>query len=214
MKIPTIKEVADFLKEAAEGMLNSKEELTYHLSLTDKVAIVVAWEPGYDPEDAKDNKYIAEDGWGINWSLRLRDSSYFVSDWDYLSEMAGVTIYEGEEEDGFIGLAEEILEVAEGCCYLHPAIRITLPDGREVDLLDDAYYVSQDDELRNEKRDLTELWWYYHGWHWDDKETKKTLRTWAFHLAHYYGDCDEDFQQLISVDDLTEMIYNALIKED
>lgn len=214
MKIPTIKEVADFLKEAAEGMLNSKEELTYHLSLTDKVAIVVAWEPGYDPEDAKDNKYIAEDGWGINWSLRLRDSSYFVSDWDYLSEMAGVTIYEGEEEDGFIGLAEEILEVAEGCCYLHPAIRITLPDGREVDLLDDAYYVSQDDELRNEKRDLTELWWYYHGWHWDDKETEKTLRTWASHLAHYYGDCDEDFQQLISVDDLTEMIYNALIKED
>ena len=214
MKIPTIKEVADFLKEATEGMLNSKEELTYHLSLTDKVAIVVAWEPGYDPEDAKDNKYIAEDGWGINWSLRLRDSSYFVSDWDYLGEMAGVTIYEGNEEDDFIGLAEEILEVAEGCCYLHPAIRITLPDGREVDLLDDAYYVSQGDELRNEKRDLTELWWWYHGWHWDDKETEKTLRTWAFHLAHYYGDCDEDFQQLISVGDLTEMIYNALIKED
>lgn len=215
MKIPTIKEVADFLKEATEGMLaREQDEVTYHLALTDRVAIVVAWEPGYDPEDSKDNKYIAKDGWGICWSLRLRDSSYFTSDWDYLSEMAGVTIYDGDEEDGFVSLAEEILEIADKCCYLHPAIWITLPDGREVNLLDDADYVRQNDELRNEKRDLTELWWYYHGWHWDDKETKETLRTWAFHLAHYYGDCDEDFQQLISVDDLTEMIYNALIKED
>ena len=91
MKIPEIKQVADFLKEATEGMLaRAQEEVTYHLALTDRVAIVVAWEPGYDPEDSKDNKYIAKDGWGICWSLRLRDSSYFTSDWDYLSEMAGV----------------------------------------------------------------------------------------------------------------------------
>lgn len=215
MKIPTIKEVADFLKEATEDMLaREQEEVTYHLALTDKVAIVVAWEPGYDPEDAKTNKYIAEDGWGINWSLRLRDSSYFTNDWDYLNEMAGITIYEGEDEDGFIGLAEEILEMADDFHYLYPSIWIKLPDGREVDLLDDAYYVSKDDELRNEKRDLTELWWYYHSWNYDSGETKETLRTWASHLAHYYGDYDEDFQQLVSVDVLTEIIFNALIKED
>lgn len=144
MKIPTIKEVADFLKEATEGMLaRAQDEVTYHLALTDRVAIVVAWEPGYDPEDSKDNKYIAKDGWGICWSLRLRDSSYFTSDWDYLGEMAGVTIYEGDEEDGFVSLAEEILEIADNCCYLHPAIWITLPDGREVNLLDDADYVQE-----------------------------------------------------------------------
>lgn len=40
MKIPTIKEVADFLKEATEGMLaRAQDEVTYHLALTDRVAI-------------------------------------------------------------------------------------------------------------------------------------------------------------------------------
>lgn len=214
MKTPTIEQVADFLKEATEGVLGSIECYTYHLDLTDRVSIVVAWEDGYDPEDSRTNKYIAKDGWGINWSLRLRESSYFVSDWDYLDERAGVTVCESDAEDGFTGLAKFILKEANDCHYLNPEILITLPDGREVDLLDDAYYVHQCDVLRNEKRDLTELWWWYHGWHWDDKETEVTLHLWVEHLAEYYGDFDEDFQQLISLGDLTEMIYHALIKED
>lgn len=218
MILPGIKEVASFMKAATETMLaRSEDDYASYIALTDRVAIVVAWEPGYDPEGANTNKYILPDGCGIAWSLRLRDSSYFINDWGYLGEMGGSTMDASDGDDGFVALAKEILEIAQKCGCLNPEVIITLPDNRKVDLLDDAYWVSLDEELRNEKRDLTELWWYYHGWsHWmgEKKELQATIMKWAEHLADYYGGYDEDFQQLIGRDELATMIFQALIKED
>lgn len=219
MNTPGIIAVASFIKVATKKMLARPDsDCTSYFALTDRVAIVVAWEPGYDPEDAKTNKYILPDGWGIAWSLRLRDSSYFINDWDYLGEMGRSAIDVCDGDDDFIALAKEILDIAQKCGYLNPEVVITLPNNRKVDLLDDAYWVSMDDGLRNEKRDLTELWWYYHGWsHWigEKQELQATMRKWAEHLADYYGDYEEEgFQQLIGHDELVVMIFQALIKEE
>lgn len=210
MKTPTPKEIAAFIVKATKDMLQSKEDITYHLCLAENVSLVLAWEPGFDENDT--DKYIDQNGYGLCWSFRQTASSYFVNDWDYLDEGGGSLMNEPDEKDGFLKFAEGLLEYHPE--YLNPTVLITLPGGDERNILDDAYWVSQDDALRNEEKDLTQLWWYYHGWSWggtDKKELEDEIRLWADHLADYYG-ISEHVQEAITFPDLSDLIYNALIK--
>jgi len=211
MRTPTSKEIAAFLVDATQGMLERiEDDCTYHLWLAEKVSLVVAWTPGYDSNEK--SKFIDKNGYGVEWSCRLSDSSYFVCDWDYLDEGAGSLICESDEVDEFVSLAENILKWSQQ--YINPQVIITIPECYDTNVLGDAYWVQYDDELKGAKRDLTELWWYYHGWSWggkDKKELEDEIRLWADHLADYYG-ISEHVQEAITFPDLSDLIYNALIK--
>lgn len=211
------KRLMKFLDDAAKNMTQNPENGgCFFLNITPYIAVIVAWIPGYENEPG--NKYISE-GYGLEASVRLRDSSYFTEDWSYINEGCMVSLGEADEKDSFQGTAEWLIQEMGGH-YLEPKILVTLPDGRTVDLIDDSYWVEEDDEIRcwvhdieNEKRDLTELWWAYHSGLESRSDISKYLRVYAQQLAFYYGDFDEDFQQLISVEELTELLYQAIIKE-
>ena len=200
-----------FLDDAAKDMTGNPDSgRVYFFNVTSRIAIVVAWIPGYENEP--ENKYV-NDEYGLEASIRLRGSSYFVEDWTYISEGCMISIGESDEKESFFSIAKWLVETMDQCDYLDPHVYVSLPDARIIDVLDESYWVSQDDELRDKKEDLTELYWRYHGWP-DNNDVNDEIRLWCEHLANHFGSYDEDFQQLISYDDLVELIYQAIIKED
>lgn len=203
-----LKNVAAFIAMSSQEMLNRNDDPCYKYDISSRVSVMLTWIDGYDPEDSKTNPYIDSEGYAIEVSLRLRNTDLFWSSWDQIGY--GTTLY--PHEDGTTPIAKEILEYADELgCLSEPEVLFTLPNGEEVDLLWDSRMVEDDDDLRDERLDLPNLRYLFLGWGDDCPEYKKKIEEWAYHLAGYYGDFDEDLQSMISIDELTNQIFNALI---
>lgn len=210
-----IKKVASFLEGAAHDAIADSQtkngpSATFYLNITEYISVVVAWIDGFEPEE--NNPYIWKT-YGLEVSVRLRDSSYFVDDWDYVNEGCFCSLYKEDEEDGFKTTAQWVVDIMYACHYLNPSVIVILPGNRKVDLLEDGQWVAQNDRVRGNRYDLTQEWWHYHGWN-RDSESRKKLQVWASELANYYGMDDEELQAEIPYGELKQLILNALLMED
>lgn len=206
MKTPTKEQIAKFIEEEAEyALAHQNGGGCSYMPVASGVALVIAWVGGYSEDDVKTNKYVVKDGdcWGLEVSLRIANSSYFVEDWEYLNEGAGSLIGEDYQKE-----AEWILHQMEVEHYINPRLIFNFPDGTETDLLEDASWMN----VRDCKYELTVHWWLYHGWSkgWGHEEA---LKIYANELAEHYRYEDDDLAEVISEEELAKQIYNRLIEE-
>ena len=208
-----IEKVRSFLIGAAHDAVEETKtkngaSSTFYLNIDINISIVLAWVDGFDKEDDK----FSDGTWRLEASVRLRDSSYFVEDWDYINEGCFDAIYPADEEDNFQGVSEFLVDMMLNCGYLHPQVFIHVPELGDLNVFFYADDVAM--EYRHnlpDERDLVHEWWYYHGWN-RDRDSAKRLKVWAEYVAEYYMAyvyCDE-----LGVNITADQIFQALIKED
>lgn len=204
-----IKKLMKFFGDASKSMLKDDTQ-TWFYTVTSDIAVVCAWISGYDPADEKDNKF-QQGEWCIEASIRLNRSSYFVEDWDYVSEGCMISLCED-----FQGIAEWLVKVMYECGYIDPFIPLPIPGDIDINLLDFADDVEDIYHIILNERDLLHEWWHYHGWD-RDAESAKNLKVWAEYLEEYllaYEFCDEDNFAELKEYITADKIYQALTKED
>jgi hypothetical protein len=143
---------------------------------------------------------------------RLRDSSYFVEDWDYTGEGSFCSLYSSDEKEGFKSISEWLVDLMLNCGYLHPHAFFYVPELGELD----AFFYADDVamEYRHnlpQERDLVHEWWYYHGWN-RDRDSAERLKVWAEYVAEYY--MAEVYRDEPGANITADQIFQALIKED
>ncbi len=208
-----IKKVREFLVESSRNAVEETKtqngaSSTFFLNIDINISVVLAWTDGFDHEE---DDPFSDGTWRLEASVRLRDSSYFVEDWDYINEGCFCAIYPGDEEEGFEGIATWLVDMMLDCGYLHPKLIVPIA-GHDWDI----FFYADDVEMEYrhyvpDERGLVQEWWYYHGWN-RDSESAKRLKIWSEYVAEWlmaYAFCDDED---ISVD--SEQIFQALIKED
>ena len=204
-----IKDLVAFFEDATKSMLLNETE-TWHHSVTDEIAIVCEWVGGYDPDDDENNPY-QQGEYAIEASIRLNHSSYFVADWEYVSEGCMITL-----DENFKNIAEWLVSLLYECHYINPEVLLPISETKSIDLLEYDFWVRDTYTLGRDIKELVNEWWLYHGWN-RDAERAKHLKIWSKYLEEYlmaYEFCDEDNINELSEYITAEKIYQALIRED
>ena len=93
--------IKNFFKESTKKMLESDDGWKFIIPFAvfdddNTISIMLLWEGGYDVD--KNNKYIDENGYGINVCLVKNNSAFLMEDWKHLTDTCSMS----DDYDGII----------------------------------------------------------------------------------------------------------------
>lgn len=162
-------------------------EYTSCFHLNRYVSVVLTMVGGYGPEESKTNRFVSSDGYGAEISLRRRDSSYFMDDWDYLCDSWCSLHEETNAAYPFQGICERMIEIAESCIYYTLSLPLKVPGYGTIDIIGkfgDIVVGRHFNGLYDEGGEfLIDVYYRYHEHQWEMNEKEKEETRLLFHEA-------------------------------